>query len=41
VDGLMPQLIDLVTDGVIEVQATEIAHIAHPGELRPSEGKNG
>jgi len=41
VEKLMPRLIDLVTDGVIEVQATEIVHIAQPGERRQSEDKNG
>ena len=30
VEELMPQLIELVTDGVIEVQATTIAHVARP-----------
>jgi hypothetical protein len=35
----MPKLIELVTDGVIEVQATNIVHIANPiGQL---EDKNG
>ncbi|HEX4030408.1 MAG TPA: DUF190 domain-containing protein [Terracidiphilus sp.] len=38
VEGLMPRLIELVTDGVIEVQATNIAHIAKPALPRKREG---
>ena len=41
IDALMPKLIELVTDGVIEVQATSIAHIAHISQNGPREDKNG
>jgi PII-like signaling protein len=41
VGALMPKLIELVTDGVIEVQATTIAHIARPRRTREWEDKNG
>jgi PII-like signaling protein len=30
VETLMPKLVELVTDGVIEVQATEIIHLGSP-----------
>jgi PII-like signaling protein len=40
VEGLMPRLIELVTDGVIEVQATTIAHVAQPARSREREGSN-
>jgi len=39
VTALMPKLIELVTDGVIEVQATNIVHIANP--IGQREDKNG
>lgn len=41
VGALMPKLIELVTDGVIEVQATSVAHVARPGQIRQSEDENG
>jgi uncharacterized protein len=41
VGALMPRLIELVTDGVIEVQATSIAHVAQPCRTRQGEDKNG
>ena len=41
IDALMPKLIELVTDGVIEVQATSIAHIARISQNGPREDKNG
>jgi PII-like signaling protein len=41
VAALMPKLITLVTDGVIEVQATNIVHIARPIRAREGEDKNG
>jgi len=41
VDLLMPKLIELVTDGVIEVQATTIAHVAQSGQTRDGKDKNG
>lgn len=37
VNALMPKLTALVTDGLIEVQATTVAHTAHSGR----EGKDG
>lgn len=38
VNSLMPRLIELVTDGVIEVQATSVVHVAPPGRtLEPWE----
>jgi hypothetical protein len=37
----MPILIDLVTDGVIEVQATTIVHIAQAGRPRERKDRNG
>jgi PII-like signaling protein len=37
VQELMPQLIELVTDGVIEVQPTRIIHVAQP----PQTGERG
>ena len=41
VGALMPKLIELVTDGVIEVQATSVAHVARPGQIRQPEDENG
>jgi uncharacterized protein len=41
VDALMPKLIELVTDGVIEVQETTIVHIVQPSRGRQREGKSG
>lgn len=41
VENLMPRLIELVTDGVIEVQATSIAHIAHLERTGKREDKSG
>jgi PII-like signaling protein len=41
VKALMPILIDLVTDGVIEVQATTIVHIAQAGRPRERKDRNG
>lgn len=41
VEGLMPRLIELVTDGVIEVQATSIIHVAHPAKPREPEDRSG
>lgn len=41
VESLMPRLIDLVTDGVIEVQSTNVVHIAQPAHLREREGRDG
>lgn len=41
VESLMPRLIELVTDGVIEVQATSIVHVAKPVHPREWEGLNG
>ncbi len=41
VRALMPILIDLVTDGVIEVQATTIVHIAQAGRFCEPEDRNG
>lgn len=40
VHALMPKLIQLVTDGVIEVQATSIAHIVQVSQTRHREDKN-
>jgi hypothetical protein len=37
----MPRLIELVTDGVIEVQATSIVHIVHLNRTEEREDKNG
>jgi PII-like signaling protein len=34
VEALMPRLIELITDGVIEVQATHIVHAAKPASSR-------
>lgn len=39
VESLMPRLIELVTDGVIEVQATNIVHVAQPAHTRQREGR--
>jgi PII-like signaling protein len=41
VESLMPRLIELVTDGVIEVQATSIVHVAQPAQPREREGRSG
>jgi hypothetical protein len=41
VEGLMPDLIELVTDGMIEVQATNIVHIAQLSETLSGEDKSG
>jgi uncharacterized protein len=41
VEDLMPKLIELVTDGVIEVQPTTIVHIAQPAQPREREGRSG
>jgi PII-like signaling protein len=41
VEGLMPRLIELVTDGVIEVQATSIIHIAQTPQSREREDRSG
>lgn len=41
VKSLMPKLIQLVTDGVIEVQATDIVHVAQPAQSREREGRSG
>jgi PII-like signaling protein len=41
VGALMPKLIELVTDGVIEVQATTIVHIQQQGRTCELEDKNG
>ena len=41
VENLMPRLIELVTDGVIEVQATSIIHVAQPAPPGEREGRSG
>jgi PII-like signaling protein len=41
VGALMPKLIELVTDGVIEVQETTIAHIAETSRTHQREGNSG
>jgi PII-like signaling protein len=41
VDVLMPKLIELVTDGVIEVQATNIIYIAPLAQTPNGEDKSG
>jgi PII-like signaling protein len=41
VESLMSRLIELVTDGVIEVQTTSIVHIAHQKQPGEREGKSG
>jgi uncharacterized protein len=41
VEGLMPRLIELVTDGVIEVQATNIAHVAQAARTHKQEDRSG
>ena len=41
VNGLMPRLLELVTDGVIEVQATSIVHVAQLVQPRDREGRSG
>lgn len=40
VKNLMPKLIQLVTDGVIEVQTTDIVHVAQPAQSRKREGSS-
>jgi PII-like signaling protein len=40
VSALIPRLIELVTDGLIEVQPTTIIHVAHRGQPRDVEDKN-
>jgi len=40
VDALMPKLIELVTDGVIEVQATSIVHVATVASSRDRGDRN-
>jgi PII-like signaling protein len=41
VEGILPRLIGLVTDGVIEVQATTVVHVAQPAHPREPEGRSG
>jgi uncharacterized protein len=41
VEGLMPRLVELVRDGVIEVQATSVVHIAHLNRRGEREDKSG
>lgn len=41
VETLLPKLVELVTDGVIEVQATSIVHVAQPARRRKQEDRNG
>ena len=41
VEELMPRLIALVTDGVIEVQETRIAHVAQPSQARKRKDGSG
>jgi len=41
VDALMTRLIELVTDGLIEIQATTIAHVARVSQNGSREDKNG
>lgn len=41
VNTLMPTLIEMVTDGLIEVQATDIVHVARVSQKGQKEGKNG
>ncbi len=41
VEGLMPKLIELVTDGLIEMQATSIIHIAQSAQSREREDRSG
>lgn len=41
VEKLMPTLIQLVTDGVVEVQTTNIIHVAKPADTRDLEGRSG
>jgi uncharacterized protein len=41
VDALMSKLIEMVTDGLIEVQETNITHIARISQNGPREDKNG
>lgn len=41
VEELMPRLIELVTDGVIEVQATTIIHVAQSSRTPHHEARNG
>jgi hypothetical protein len=41
VESLMPKLIELVTDGVIEVQATSIVHVAQLTQLNERKDTSG
>jgi len=41
VETLLPKLIELVTDGVIEVQATSIVHVAQPTRTYKQEDSGG
>jgi uncharacterized protein len=41
VETLLPKLIEMVTDGVIEVQATSIIHVAQPRKTRTQEDRSG
>ena len=41
VEQVMPRLIELVTDGVIEVQPTNIVHVAQLSHAEHREGENG
>jgi uncharacterized protein len=41
VEQIMPRLIELVTDGVIEVQPTNIIHVAQPAQPREREDRSG
>ena len=40
VQELLPRLIELVTDGVIEVQATNIIHVAQPAQVGEHGGRS-
>ena len=41
VEGLMPKLTELVTDGVIEIQETNIVHVAQPAHDPGREDRSG
>jgi uncharacterized protein len=41
VETLLPQLIEMVTDGVIEVQPTTIVHVALPRKTRKQKDRSG
>jgi uncharacterized protein len=41
VETLLPKLIEMVTDGVIEVQSTSIVHVARPRKSRKQEDRSG